>query len=260
MFPVKNKLKVISMKRLILTPNKNEMCGMYQLAKDLTKELNADIGTKSFDFKLTNYDEIITFLYPMHLEGRYFKDEGLGKWICYDQKVPPPTKKYFPKFHRRMCMKWFYWANERSKKGADKYWELSEREQKPFFEGKKYPIFTVDNGIDLLKPYALYVGRTTDYKNFDWLQKTMKELNIDLKHPKNISKILLYSYYINAKIFVSASLWEGYGRPVMEAEALGIPAVAYNVGTHKKHIKKGICVPVEDEEAFKEAVKKIWEK
>ncbi len=35
------------MKTLILTPNKNEMCGMYQLAKDLAKEFDGDIKTKN---------------------------------------------------------------------------------------------------------------------------------------------------------------------------------------------------------------------
>lgn len=64
------------LKTLILTPNKNEMCGMYQLAKDLAKEFDGEIITKKEVKLLKNYreylnrpkakiyDTIITFLYP----------------------------------------------------------------------------------------------------------------------------------------------------------------------------------------------------
>ena len=88
---------------LILTPNKTEMCGMYQLAKDLAKELDGDIFYKK-SFKLywrnvyfVSYDKVITLLYPMHWYGSKLKEIGL-KWICYDQKIPPVTKLYFPNF------------------------------------------------------------------------------------------------------------------------------------------------------------------
>lgn len=52
----------------------------------------------------------------------------------------------------------------------------------------------------------------------------------------------------------------------MEAEALGIPAVAYDTGTHNKHIKKGICVQLninrmkQSEEEFKKAVLNVWKR
>ena len=72
----------------------------------------------------------------------------------------------------------------------------------------------------------------------------------------------------NAKMLVTASLWEGYGRPVMEACALNIPVVCYNVGAHKVNMKKynnkGICVPLDinnmekSKELYREAVLKVW--
>ena len=87
----------------------------------------------------------------------------------------------------------------------------------------------------------------------------MEELDIPLViPPDNCSDELMHRYYSHATCYITASLWEGYGRPVMEAEALGIPAVAYDVGTHKKHIKKGVCVPLGDEKAFKKAVLEVW--
>ena len=70
--------------------------------------------------------------------------------------------------------------------------------------------------------------------------------------------------FYTSKRLVTASIWEGFGRPVMEAETLGIPAVAYDVGAHKRYIKKGICVHLDinnmqkSEEDFKKAVLKVW--
>ena len=252
-------------KTLILTPNKTEMCGMYQLAKDLAKDLKGDIRTKADinEVKWQDYDEVITMLYPIHLYGKVAQRQGV-KWICYDQGIPPVTKTYFPNFWRRQAMKYISWRNNVTKKGADEYWDVTEREQKPrwskkvllpkYYEGVKIIL----RGTDVTKPYSIYIGRTMDYKNYEWLQETMNNLGIKLILPENEPDEVIHILLSNAKMLVTASLWEGYGRPVMEAEALGIPAVAYDVGTHKKHIKKGVCVPLGDEKAFKKAVLEVW--
>lgn len=241
------------MKTLILTPNKNEMCGMYQLAKDLSDEFDGEILTK-YDFIYWDRKKVITLLYPMHKYGKELQKRG-AKWICYDQKVPPPTKLYFPNFFRRMYMKWFCFVNERSKKGADEYWDVTKRKQKP-----RWTKLHKDHGKHMAEGFAIYVGRTTDYKNYEWLKKTFDGLDILLCHPENESDDTFHLSLSNASLLVTVSLWEGYGRSVMEAEALGIPAVAYDVGTHKKHIKKGICVPVGNKILFKKAIKEIWYK
>ena len=259
------------MKTLILTPNKNEMCGMYQLAKDLAKEFDGDISTRkdyydlAYQYDRTKiYDQVITFLYPMHKIGKKLQRHGV-KWICYDQKTPPATKLYFPNFWRRQAMKYINWRNNQTMQGADEYWDVTEREQKPRWTKKRGLRFLQFEDVDLEKPYIIYIGRTTDYKNYEWLKQIMNKLNIPLIHPEKVSDDLLCEYLSNAKILITASLWEGYGRPVMEAEALGIPAVSYDVGAHKRNTKKGICVPVDiqkgifvDEEAFKEAIIEVW--
>lgn len=255
----------MGMKTLILTPNKNEMCGMYQLAKDLAKELGGDIGFKQTFNKLytkqelNQYDTIITFMYPLHSIGKWAKWHLRKKWIVYDQKIPPVTKTYFPNFFRRQAMRYINWRNDITKQGADEYWDVTEREQKPRWTEKIPLPFKIYEGVDLTKPYFIYTGRTTDYKNFEWLQQTMSELYIPFIHPENESDEIVHALLSNAAGYATASIWEGYGRPVMEAEALGIPAVAYDVGTHKKHIKKGICVPCYLEEEFIKAVKTIWD-
>ena len=251
------------MKTLILTPNRNLQCGMYQLAKDLAKEFDGEVWTKGQKIpneKLWEFKRVITLMYPMHKHGKYLKENHGLKWICYDQKIPPVTKTYFPNFFRLQAMRYINWRNNITMKGADEYWDVTEREQKPrWIEKHKDKLHKDATSKFYRDGYALYLGRRTDYKNFDWLQKTMQELNIPLLTPKNpLPDDDIWSLISNAKLLVTASLWEGYGRPVMEAQALGIPVVCYDVGAHKKHIKKGICVPVGDKEAFKNAVLKIW--
>ena len=242
------------MKRIILTPNPNEMCGMYNVAKTL----NGDIGTlyhsnskkslyKLFphadllfpNFKLQDYDEVITLLYPMHLFGRRAKKQG-KKWIVYDQKVPEP--RYFKSFWKRLYIKLFTKLNNQSMKGADEYWELSEKQQLPLFKGKKN--------------YAIYLGRDEDYKNVKWLKQTMKDFGIPLVHPQNVDTDVVHALLSNAKLLVTASEWEGYGRPVMEAQALGIPVVCFDVGTHKQNVTKGFVVT---NRLFNKLHDKIWE-
>ena len=93
------------MKTLILTPNKNEMCGMYQLAKDLAKELDGEILTKK-DTIYWDRKKVITLLYPMHKYGKKLQKGG-AKWIVYDQKVPPVTKQNFPNFQSFFMKKGF---------------------------------------------------------------------------------------------------------------------------------------------------------
>lgn len=244
---------------LILTPNPTEMCGMYQLAKDLAKEFNGTIKTKKdvMGWNYRNYDTVITLLYPMHMHGCEAKQHGL-KWICYDQGIPPINKTTFPNFWRRCYMQIFNALNNNTKRGADEYWDVTKRPQKPRWTRKTKLPFLTYHGVQLHLPYAVYLGRTTDYKNFKWLKKKMNEEGIPLVHPVNEDDITIHGLLSNAKMLITASLWEGFGRPVMESEALGVAAVAYNTGSHKKHIKKGICVPMGDEAAFVKAARKIF--
>ena len=50
------------MKTLILTPNKVEMCGMYQLAKDLAKGFDGVVGTK---------EDLVAIRYVNHNKIKY---------------------------------------------------------------------------------------------------------------------------------------------------------------------------------------------
>ena len=250
---------------------------MYQLSKDLAKEFDGDVGTlkhrnqiKHLDLptrddiivdgkelNVSKYKQVITLIYPMHWLGRKYKRRGLH-WICYDQKTPPAEKQYFPNFLRRQYMKVFNRLNAWGIRGADEYWDVTEREQKPRW--------TKRSNEKVPNVYAIYLGRKTDYKNYDWLFDILNELKIPLLTSLYWDDKQVYKYLSNAKLLVTASIWEGYGRPVHEAEALYIPAVAYDVGSHKRHIKKGICVPLDinnmpkSEELFKKAILEVWQR
>lgn len=104
-------------------------------------------------------------------------------------------------------------------------------------------------------PYILYVGNAHSHKNVEGLIKAflkLKEENLKLvlagqdnyfwekiKDKYNYKNIIytglvteeeLAVLYKNAKIFVTASLEEGFGLPVLEAMALGCPVVCSDIG------------------------------
>ena len=66
----------------------------------------------------------------------------------------------------------------------------------------------------------------------------------------------------HAKLFITASEWEKFGRPCQEAQALNIPVVAFDVGRYKEIVGKigGIVVEAGNKKAFKEAIKREWYK
>ncbi len=251
------------MATLILTPTRNRNCGMFNLAKSLDGDIFTLMFSNPvyrlfpvFDFyrfwkvmlrgrathaSRSDYDTIISFIYPMHLFARQAKNQVA--WIVYDQKVPPA--KLFKNFFRRQYIRLFTLLNNWSQQGAHKYWELSKIPQ---------------DVAGCKKNYAIYLGRTEDYKNFKWLQRTMKKLGIPLEHPVNDSDDLVFAKLSNAKLFATASEWEGYGRGVAEAQIRGIPTVCFDTGTHKEHCTNGICVENGNKYKFEQAIIKLWNK
>ena len=50
-------------------------------------------------------------------------------------------------------------------------------------------------------------------------------------------------YYAACDVYATASLWEGFDMPLVEAQACGKPVVAFDIGPHKELInEKGILV------------------
>ena len=135
------------------------------------------------------------------------------------------------------------------------------------------------------EPVFLYVGRISPHKGIHLLIESFKivkkqypksKLIIAGKHtfPKYTKKLKkmankdvifagfvpdeeLPYYYAACDIYTTASLWEGFDIPIVEADNMGKATIAFNVGSHPEVIKKGILVKTKDTKAFAEAIVKI---
>jgi glycosyltransferase involved in cell wall biosynthesis len=110
------------------------------------------------------------------------------------------------------------------------------------------------------KPYVLFVGGRTTYKNFDFFIESiagilckeeelhvvcagsmpftneekmiLKNLNILHKvHQVKIDDTILKNLYRNARAFIFPSLYEGFGLPVLEAFSCGCPIMLSNTSS-----------------------------
>jgi glycosyltransferase involved in cell wall biosynthesis len=70
----------------------------------------------------------------------------------------------------------------------------------------------------------------------------------------------LPSYYAACDVYATATMWEGFNLPLVEAQACGKPVVAFNLGPHPEVIKDkatGLLIPPADTAAFAEAIVKL---
>lgn len=129
----------------------------------------------------------------------------------------------------------------------------------------------------------LYVGRISPHKGIHLLIEAFKiynHQNPDAKlviigkktfgaYSKKLEKISnenviftgfvddedLPYYYMATDLYVTASLWEGFDMPIVEAQEVGKKVVAFDVGSHKEVIdKNGILVKNIDPKQFAKAI------
>lgn len=122
-------------------------------------------------------------------------------------------------------------------------------------------------------PVLLFVGRISPHKGIHLL---IEAFNLARKENSNIKLIIvgkptfdrymgklnslsndsiiftgyvsdedLPKYYASCNIYVTASLWEGFDLPVVEAQQYGKPVVAFDIGPHKEVVKNGILTKVD---------------
>ena len=139
----------------------------------------------------------------------------------------------------------------------------------------------------LTKPVLLYVGRISPHKGVHLLLDSFKLIRQKIpaatlvvvgkhtfpKYSQQLQKIAadtggvvftgfvadkeLPAYYCSCDVYVTASMWEGFDIPIVEANAVGKPAVAFDVGSHPEVLKKGTLVEAGNVEEFAAAVAKI---
>ncbi|MDP7115538.1 MAG: glycosyltransferase, partial [Candidatus Woesearchaeota archaeon] len=124
--------------------------------------------------------------------------------------------------------------------------------------------------FSLTYPTLLYVGRISPHKNVhtlidafnivtdhfpdakllivgkptftSYLKKLKKGANESIIFTGFVPDEALPGYYAASDLYVTASLWEGFDIPAVEAQACGKKVVAYDIGSHKEVVKEGHLV------------------
>jgi glycosyltransferase involved in cell wall biosynthesis len=120
--------------------------------------------------------------------------------------------------------------------------------------------------FDIGKPYILYVGRHTPYKNVHLLASILKDIKREvpdaalvtvglveksyqkvfcrtLKNAKDVYTLGyvddIWPLYRGATVYANCSLWEGEDRPALEAQSVGTPVVTFNNCSHPEVVHYG---------------------
>ena len=155
---------------------------------------------------------------------------------------------------------------------------------------RKKEIAAVTKKHGLTKPTLLYVGRISPHKGVHLLleafaivrekhpaatlvivgKHTFPEYSKQLQQrAKEIGGVTfagfvpdedLPAYYGSCDVYVTASMWEGFNIPIVEANAVGKPAVAFRIGSHPEVLKKGTLIEKGDVAAFAAAVAQLVKK
>ena len=103
------------------------------------------------------------------------------------------------------------------------------------------------------------VGKHTFQKYSEQLQETASVIG-GVAFAGFVPDEELPAYYGACDAYVTCSMWEGFDIPIVEANAVGKPAVAFDVGSHREVLKKGILVKAGDVNEFAASVFKVLKK
>jgi glycosyltransferase involved in cell wall biosynthesis len=204
---------------------------------------------------------------------RGFKQSALI--VCVSQHVAGILKERFPIPEERLKVV-YHGVSERFKP-----WE------------KQKAASHVQKTYGLTKPYILYVGKLVAGKNIDrlfeayqlFLKNTradvdlvlagktypgLVEANDYIKDPAVLQRIKrlgqvaqeeLPALYSGAEMFVFPTLWEGFGLPVIEAMACGVPVITSDVACLPEiTAKAALLIQPESVTSIEQAMRKLYQR
>ncbi|MCP3682796.1 MAG: glycosyltransferase family 4 protein [bacterium] len=151
----------------------------------------------------------------------------------------------------------------------------------------KRKISEVKKKYNLKGPVCLYVGRISPHKGVHLLIKAFEKVNEKIPNAKLLivgkhtfdkyskklrtsNKNIIFTgfvadeelpfYYGASDLYTTATLWEGFDMPAVEAQACGKKVVAFDIGSHPEVVKKGILVKKGDVDGFADAIVKNLKK
>ena len=224
-----------------------------------------------FQIRFSNY--YISKIKPSIVHETYYsenvkKKNSLKVLTVYDlihEKFPHLYSFSYNKKKSFEDVDFFICISETTKNDLKEIYDISDDKIKVIYLGADHMLLN-QNKIDydiLSKPYILYVGSRKKYKDFQTLIKAYsnskilsKDYNIvcfgggffstsekksfnELKISKNLINLqgddqLLYNLYKNSRCFVSTSLYEGFGMPIIEAMYCKCPVILSDCSTHKE--------------------------
>jgi glycosyltransferase involved in cell wall biosynthesis len=112
----------------------------------------------------------------------------------------------------------------------------NEKYVKPFNEGKPIilqigttpnkNIEVVSEAISQINCILYIIGKLTDIQ-----EQHLKNCNVEYKNFINLTENQLIDVYCQSDILLFASTYEGFGLPIIEANALGLPVITSNISS-----------------------------
>ena len=143
---------------------------------------------------------------------------------------------------------------------------------------KKHRTGVMDSIGARKKSYVIFTGRLSRHKGIHLVAEALKKADPKMRlvavggHPlesykKDIERhgnVIMTGYLKNeernellqnALFYATGSQWEGLNLTILEAEACGLPVVAFDIGAHKEIVGKGCGFVVKSVEEFSERMK-----
>jgi len=209
------------------------------------------------------------------------------KKICFSYIKFAQEHWYFPKAEKIVCISRYVRSITPKRLRAKQEIVYNGADNYPAgIDQGKLKKFKLKHGISKGDFVLLYVGRLNHEKQpykgtkelveiYKSLKKEHKNIKLimagfgskedykELKKNKVIPLIcapedtmpILFSL---ADVYVSASKWEGFNLPLIEAGWFGTPAVAYRIGPHKEVLRDDAGFLVESKSEFKEKIELLY--